>query len=161
MKPTRLMSPTEVGAARSRRPRPRSEADCLRRSAGLLSGASRLTVENYRALRDVTIPLSRFGCLIGENNSGKSAFLQAMTLFFSGSPMAPHNFFNETKPIRIVVVEGVTINCHWRLTGIVSCADGRQTRIVVGGPRKAGQIVVAYGGLLLSVQTRKASRFFT
>jgi len=64
---------------------------------------TKLAVENYRALRDVEIPLSRFGCLIGENNSGKSTFLQALSLFFSGSPVASHNFFDETKPIRIVV----------------------------------------------------------
>jgi predicted ATPase len=30
---------------------------------------------NYQALRDVKIPLSQFGCLIGENNSGKSSVL--------------------------------------------------------------------------------------
>lgn len=68
-----------------------------------------LKVTNYRALRDVTIPMSRFGCLIGENNSGKSTFLQALSLFFSGSPVASRNFFDDTKPIRIVVrFEGIT-----------------------------------------------------
>jgi len=48
-----------------------------------------LSVANYKALMDVTIPLSRFGCLIGENNSGKSSFLQALSLFFSGSKLTP------------------------------------------------------------------------
>ncbi len=43
-----LMSPTEVGEARSRRPQPRSEADCLRRSAGLLSVASLLSIGYFR-----------------------------------------------------------------------------------------------------------------
>lgn len=62
-----------------------------------------LSITNYRALRDVVIPLSRFGCLIGENNSGKSSFLQALSLFFSGSKLAPSNFFDESKPIRIAV----------------------------------------------------------
>lgn len=67
-----------------------------------------LSIKNYRALRDVTIPLSRFGCLIGENNSGKSSFLQALTLFFSGTKLAAHNFFDESKPIRIAVTfEGI------------------------------------------------------
>ena len=46
---------------------------------------TQLHVTNYQALRDVTIPLSRFGCLIGENNAGKSSFLQALSLFFSGT----------------------------------------------------------------------------
>jgi predicted ATPase len=34
---------------------------------------TKLTISNYGALRDVSIPLSHFGCLIGENNSGKSS----------------------------------------------------------------------------------------
>lgn len=68
-----------------------------------------LSVYNYRALRDVTIPMSQFGCLIGENNSGKSTFLQALSLFFSGSKLASSNFFDESQPIRIAVkLENIT-----------------------------------------------------
>jgi len=62
-----------------------------------------LSIANYKALRDVRIPLSRFGCLIGENNSGKSTFLQALSLFFSGSKLARSHFFDESKPIRIAI----------------------------------------------------------
>lgn len=62
-----------------------------------------LSITNYKALRDATIPLSRFGCLIGENNSGKSSFLQTLSLFFSGSRLAASHFFDESKPIRIAV----------------------------------------------------------
>lgn len=64
---------------------------------------TRLDVTNYRALRDVSIPLSRFGCLIGENNSGKSSFLSALSLFFSGTKLASNYFFDDSKPIRIAV----------------------------------------------------------
>ncbi len=64
---------------------------------------TQLSISNYRALRDVTIPLSRFGCLIGENNSGKSSFLQALSLFFSGSKLNPSHFFDESKPVRIAI----------------------------------------------------------
>ena len=67
-----------------------------------------LSVKNYRGLRDVTIPLSRFGCLIGENNSGKSSLLQALSLFFSGTKLEPSHFFDGFKPIRIAVTfEGI------------------------------------------------------
>ena len=62
-----------------------------------------LSVSNYRALKDVTIPLSRFGCLIGENNAGKSTCLQALSLFFSGSKLAPPNYFDTSKEVRIAV----------------------------------------------------------
>ncbi len=64
---------------------------------------TQLSIKNYKALRDVTIPLSRFGCLIGKNNSGKSSFLQALSLFFSVSKLDASYFFDESKPIRIAV----------------------------------------------------------
>jgi energy-coupling factor transporter ATP-binding protein EcfA2 len=62
-----------------------------------------LSITNYKALRDVRIPLSRFICLIGENNSGKSSFLQALSLFFSGSKLNASHFFDESQPIHIAV----------------------------------------------------------
>lgn len=65
---------------------------------------TKLTISNYRALRDVSIPLSHFGCLIGENNSGKSSFLQTLSLFFSGSKLSLNNYFDESQPIRIEIV---------------------------------------------------------
>lgn len=67
---------------------------------------TRVTISNYRALRDVSIPLSQFGCLIGENNAGQSSFLQALSLFFSGSKLSQKNYFDNTQPIRIEVVFG-------------------------------------------------------
>lgn len=69
---------------------------------------TQLSIRNYRALRDVTIPMSRFGCIIGENNSGKSSFLQALSLLVSGSRVPPSHFFDESKPIRIALtIEGI------------------------------------------------------
>jgi putative ATP-dependent endonuclease of the OLD family len=62
-----------------------------------------ITVRNYRGLRDVTLPLSRFGCLIGENNAGKSSTLQAIALFFSGKSLSTSNFFDPTQPVRIAI----------------------------------------------------------
>jgi putative ATP-dependent endonuclease of OLD family len=64
---------------------------------------TQLHVTNYQALRDVTIPLSRFGCLIGENNAGKSSFLQALSLFFSGTRLSSGHYFDESQPVRIAV----------------------------------------------------------
>jgi hypothetical protein len=94
-----------------------------------------LSIANYRALREVTIPISRFGCLIGENNSGKSSFLQALSLFFSGSKLGPSHFFDESKPIRIAVtLEDITIADLARL------ADEHRTR--VAGIVKNGRLVL-------------------
>ncbi len=99
-----------------------------------------LSVTNYRALKDVTIPLSRFGCLIGENNSGKSTFLQALALFFSGTKLNSIHFFDESKPIRIAVTfEEVGEGDLARL------AEEHRTR--VAGIAKNGRLVLvrSYG----------------
>lgn len=96
---------------------------------------TQLCVNNYRALRDVTIPLSRFGCLIGENNAGKSSFLQALSLFFSGTKLAASDFFDESKPVRIAVtLEDISPADLARL------ADEHRTR--VAGIVKNGRLVL-------------------
>ena len=64
---------------------------------------SHLTVSNYRGLRELSVPLSRFGCLIGRNNAGKSTVLQAVALFFSGTRLTKNDFFDESNPIRIAI----------------------------------------------------------
>src|SRR5436305_2063795 len=64
---------------------------------------SNLRIANFKGLRDLEMPLSRFGCLIGENNAGKSSILQALALFFSGSPLPKTHFFDEGKEIRIEI----------------------------------------------------------
>lgn len=120
---------------------------------------TQLSVNNYRALRDVTIPLSRFGCLIGENNSGKSSFLQALALFSSGTKLASTHFFDETKPIRIAVTfEGITDADLARL------ADEHRPR--VAGIVKNGRLVLvrSYGtdgksALLYNTLTPNEARF--
>lgn len=60
-----------------------------------------LRIENFKGLREIEIPLSRFACLIGENNAGKSSVLQAIALFFSGSALSKAHFFDAEKPVRI------------------------------------------------------------
>lgn len=62
-----------------------------------------LKVRNYRALKEISIPLSNFGCLIGENNSGKSSVLQAVILFHSGSSLPSSHYYDTSLPIRIEI----------------------------------------------------------
>jgi putative ATP-dependent endonuclease of OLD family len=94
-----------------------------------------LSVANYKALMDVTIPLSRFGCLIGENNSGKSSFLQALALFFSGTKLNVSHFFDDSEPIRIAVTFE-EINDH----DLARLAGEHRTR--VAGIVKNGRLVL-------------------
>ena len=62
-----------------------------------------IAVQNYRGLREVSLPLSRFACFIGKNNAGKSTILQAISLFFSGTKLGSRDFFDCSQPIRIEI----------------------------------------------------------
>lgn len=64
-----------------------------------------LKVENYRGLKSIDIPLSRFGCLIGRNNAGKSSLLQALSIVLSspGPRLTKSDYFDPTQPIRIAL----------------------------------------------------------
>ena len=48
---------------------------------------SRFHVENYKCLRDVTIPLTPIHVLIGQNDAGKSSVLEAMYALFRSSEL--------------------------------------------------------------------------
>ena len=77
---------------------------------------SKLDVKNYRGLRDVQIPMSRFGCLIGENNAGKSSTLQALSLLRSGATLNRTNHFDDSLEIRIALtLSEITTNDLERL----------------------------------------------
>lgn len=60
-----------------------------------------LSVKNYRALREVSVTLSNFSCLIGENNAGKSSVLQSLILLQSGTALPSHNYFDPGQDISI------------------------------------------------------------
>lgn len=51
-------------------------------------------IKGLRALRDVSIDFDAVTYLLGENNSGKSAFLKAIELFFAGSPKVTERDFH-------------------------------------------------------------------
>lgn len=68
-----------------------------------------IRVVNYRGLRDVSMPLSRFVCITGENNGGKSSVLQALSLFLSGSSLKPSDYFDPSSEITIhVTISDIT-----------------------------------------------------
>ncbi len=64
---------------------------------------SQLHVLNYRGLRNVSIPLSSFVCITGENNGGKSSILQSLSLFLSGSALKATDYFDTSLTITIAV----------------------------------------------------------
>lgn len=64
---------------------------------------SKIHVQNFRALRNLEIPVSPLTCIIGENNAGKSSILTALNLFITGSVVQDTDFYDPSKEIRISV----------------------------------------------------------
>ena len=60
-----------------------------------------LRIENYKALKDLRVPLSNFVCFIGENNVGKSSVLQALKLLIDGGTLNSSHFYDASRPVRI------------------------------------------------------------
>lgn len=64
---------------------------------------TKVKISNYRGLESVEIPLNRFGCVIGENNAGKSSVFQALNTFLRGSAMDSSDFLSRRQNIRVQV----------------------------------------------------------
>lgn len=64
----------------------------------------KIEVSNFRALREAELDCTGSTVIIGENNSGKSAFLKALDLFYEGAPKVKDTDFSDGKidrPIKI------------------------------------------------------------
>lgn len=90
---------------------------------------TRLKIKNYRALRDIDIPLSRFVCLTGENNAGKSSILLGLSLFRSGKSLDLKDFYDPTQQIDIEVSLAEVTPAHLAQLGIV--ANERISKLVI------------------------------
>lgn len=69
----------------------------------------KLRVVNYRAIHDAEMVVTPVTAIIGENNSGKSAFLRAIDLFFDSAPkLKPEDFHNRqvNESIEITITFG-------------------------------------------------------
>src|SRR6266508_3436309 len=55
---------------------------------------ARVEVSNFRAIAQASIDLEPLTSLIGANNSGKSAFLKALDLFFDNAPKVDEDDFH-------------------------------------------------------------------
>lgn len=70
---------------------------------------TRLSITNFKGLRDINVPASKFVCVIGENNAGKSTLLQALLLFVQGDKIAPDMYFDRGSPVTISLrIESIT-----------------------------------------------------
>ncbi|MCX4920223.1 AAA family ATPase [Streptomyces sp. NBC_00687] len=60
-----------------------------------------IRIDNFRGLSQVDMPFSRFGCLIGENNAGKSSVFQALNMFLRSGSATDTDFLAAARPVRI------------------------------------------------------------
>jgi predicted ATP-dependent endonuclease of OLD family len=76
-----------------------------------------VSVRNYKGLREADSPLSNFVCTIGENNAGKSSFLQSLLIFINGTKLSKAEYYDPEEEILITVsLEGVTNEVLSKLT---------------------------------------------
>lgn len=69
-----------------------------------------LTISNFRGLGEITVPLHRFTCIIGENNAGKSSVLHALhaVMPVGGYKPTALDFGDPSRPVRIALrIEGL------------------------------------------------------
>ncbi len=70
---------------------------------------SHLTVRNFRACREVSLPLEDYTPLVGQNNAGKSTILQAIAWALKPTALLSADFFDPNAPIEVAVcIDGVT-----------------------------------------------------
>lgn len=70
---------------------------------------SKVKIENFRAHTATEIPLEQLGCLIGENNAGKSSILHALQFAFDEKKIDERDFHDTDQLIKVTVhIDGIT-----------------------------------------------------
>lgn len=62
-----------------------------------------IKVENFRAHTSTNLPLSQLGCLIGENNAGKSTILHAIQFVLEEKKLDEEDFRDPEAPIKVTL----------------------------------------------------------
>ena len=66
-------------------------------------------VENFRAHLSTEVPLTQLGCLIGENNAGKSSILHAIQFALEDRKIESSDFKDKDLPVKVTLhLEGIT-----------------------------------------------------
>ena len=76
-------------------------------------------INNFRSLKDVSVPISNTTVLLGENNSGKTAFLDAIRLALRAavsrtSPFGDYDFYLADSADSPQTSEGITIELWFK-----------------------------------------------
>jgi putative ATP-dependent endonuclease of OLD family len=74
-----------------------------------MHGLSYIRIKNYRACREVELPLEGFTPLVGPNNAGKSSILAAIKWVLKLGSVASSDFFDTNKPIEVCArIDGIS-----------------------------------------------------
>lgn len=70
---------------------------------------SHITIQNYRACREVSIPIESFTPLVGQNNSGKSTVLKAIQWVLKPASLSIGDFGNKDAPVIVsACIDGIS-----------------------------------------------------
>ncbi|MDZ7854090.1 MAG: AAA family ATPase [Halomonas sp.] len=61
---------------------------------------SHLRIKNFRACKDVSLPLEGYTPLVGQNNTGKSSILQALSWVLKPAALPVKDFHDPDQPVR-------------------------------------------------------------
>lgn len=65
-------------------------------------------IENFRACRNVTLPLDSYTPLVGQNNAGKSTILEAIRWVLKPSNLKASDFHDEEEPVSVAAcIDGI------------------------------------------------------
>ncbi|NVM93288.1 hypothetical protein FHT32_006985 [Variovorax sp. SG517] len=105
----------------------------------------KIAISNFKSLRYQVFEPTRFGCLVGENNAGKSSVLQAVVTALNRPPQLPlSNFYDPAEPVEFVVE-------------FTDVSESHLSRVAVEHRARIGSIVVDEG-LRLCIRYRPTER---
>ena len=94
---------------------------------------SHLRIKNFRACKDVSLPLEGYTPLVGQNNTGKSSILQALSWVLKPAALSIRDFYDPDQPVEVVAcIDGITDEILGRISEekhrkaiTPYCRDGR------------------------------------
>jgi len=70
---------------------------------------SRLRIRNFRACKDISLPLEGYTPFVGQNNAGKSSILQAISWILKPAALSSGDFHDPDQPVEVVAcVDGMS-----------------------------------------------------
>jgi putative ATP-dependent endonuclease of OLD family len=114
---------------------------------GICMRISRIEVENFRALTHCAVNVDALTAIIGMNNAGKSAFLQAIRLFFDNAPKVDDDDFskNNTAQAIDITLHFAELTPEERILFSSNLLDSELVvtrRLISGNPKDSGSFFV-------------------